>query len=174
MAAITFNTACRKMQLVELLGTALSACREMLDAFVSNRMRHAGAEAETVRQQTARTAPSGLSPEPAENTSVRFDLPGPDVLSETIPVFFIGRNKAGLWVAREARGRTGGIFLLRSSAVAFARAWSGAAGCATIFPDERFELDLVNEGNPFATPFGELMRFVASPWLQRGKTTLSV
>jgi hypothetical protein len=40
--------------------------------------------------------------------------------------------------------------LLKSSAVAFAHAEGGAAGCATIFPAESFELDLKNDGNPFA------------------------
>jgi hypothetical protein len=37
--------------------------------------------------------------------------PDSGVLSESIPLFFIARNRAGLWVAREAKGRTGGIFL---------------------------------------------------------------
>ena len=31
----------------------------------------------------------------------------PDVVSASIPAFFIGRDKAGLWVAREANGRIG-------------------------------------------------------------------
>jgi len=93
-------------------------------------------------------------------TSVRFEPPDPDVLSATIPAFFIGRNGSGLWVAREARGRTGGIFLFRSSALSFAHAQSGAAGCATIFPSERFELDLANEGNPLATWLRRLVLFV--------------
>ncbi|MGT2502023.1 hypothetical protein ACVOMS_16640 [Bradyrhizobium guangxiense] len=35
----------------------------------------------------------------------------PDVVSAAIPAFFIGRNRAGLWVAREAKGRAGGLFL---------------------------------------------------------------
>ena len=49
MAAITFNTTHRKEQVREQLKTALTALREMLDAFVSNRMRQAAAEAEQVR-----------------------------------------------------------------------------------------------------------------------------
>jgi hypothetical protein len=49
MAAITFNTAQQKEQLREQLKAALTALREMLDAFVSNRMRQAAAEAEQVR-----------------------------------------------------------------------------------------------------------------------------
>ena len=49
MAAITFNTTHSKEQVREQLKTALTALREMLDAFVSNRMRQAAAEAEQVR-----------------------------------------------------------------------------------------------------------------------------
>src|SRR5262245_48976768 len=58
----------------------------------------------------------------------------PDVVSASIPAFFIGRNKAGFWVAREARGRVGGIFLFKSSAVEFAREESAPLRCALIFP----------------------------------------
>jgi len=49
MAAITFNTAHRQEQVREQLKGVLAACREMLDAFVSNRMRRAAAEAGQVR-----------------------------------------------------------------------------------------------------------------------------
>ncbi len=78
-------------------------------------------------------------------------LPGrPDatVLNETIPLFFIGRNKNGLWVAREAGGQTGGIFLFRESALRFAGQYSLPGGCATMFLSENFELDVDNCGNP--------------------------
>ena len=83
--------------------------------------------------------------EPAAN---RFARPGPDVLSRTIPVVFIGRNRAGLWVARDADGKFGGLFWLKGSALHFARTNAGPAGCATLFPRARFELDLENHGNP--------------------------
>ncbi|XDV61320.1 hypothetical protein AB8Z38_32040 [Bradyrhizobium sp. LLZ17] len=72
----------------------------------------------------------------------------PDVVSASIPAFFIGRNKAGLWVAREANGRIGGVFLLKSSAVDFANHQSEPVRCALVFPTESFELDLENGGNP--------------------------
>jgi hypothetical protein len=72
----------------------------------------------------------------------------PDVLSASIPAFFIGRNKAGLWVAREARGRVGGLFLFKSSAVDFANRESAPTRCALVFPAETFELDIENRGNP--------------------------
>lgn len=72
----------------------------------------------------------------------------PDVVSASIPAFFIGRNKAGLWVAREARGRIGGLFLFKKSAVDFANRQSKPSRCALVFPTETFELDIENRGNP--------------------------
>jgi hypothetical protein len=49
MAAITFNAVHHAGRVREQLNTVLAAFREMLDAFVSNRMRRAAAEAEHVR-----------------------------------------------------------------------------------------------------------------------------
>jgi hypothetical protein len=87
----------------------------------------------------------------------------PGIVSEAIPAFFIGRNSQGLWVARDIKGRIGGIFLLESSALSFARRNSQPAGCATIFPSERFELDLPNQGNPLAAQLGWWMRLATRP-----------
>ena len=56
MATITFNTAHRKAHVREQLDAVLAAFREMLDAFVSNRMRRAAAEAEYVRPQPGASA----------------------------------------------------------------------------------------------------------------------
>ncbi len=78
-------------------------------------------------------------------------LPGrPDasVLNESIPLFFIGRNKNGLWVARKHEGRIGGMFLFRESALRFAGQHSLPGGCATMFLSEPFEFDVKNHGNP--------------------------
>jgi hypothetical protein len=72
----------------------------------------------------------------------------PEVVSIAIPAFFIGHNKAGLWVAREANGRVGGLFLFKSSAVDFANQHSAPARCALVFTAETFELDIENRGNP--------------------------
>jgi hypothetical protein len=58
MAAITFNAKHQKGQVREQLGNALAAFREMLDAFVSNRIRQAVAETERVRPRHALRAPS--------------------------------------------------------------------------------------------------------------------
>ncbi len=60
MAAIAFNAAHQREHVREQLTTALTVLREMLDAFVSNRMRHAAAEAEQVR---ARYIPENRSQE---------------------------------------------------------------------------------------------------------------
>jgi hypothetical protein len=74
--------------------------------------------------------------------------PDARVLGATIPLFFIGRNGRGLWVAREAEARTGGIFLFRRSALRFAERNSAPVGCATMCLADGFELDVVNRGNP--------------------------
>src|SRR5271154_5774202 len=58
--------------------------------------------------------------------------PDPDVLSDSIPLFFIGRNGHGFWVARDAEGRYGGLFLRKRSAASFASMRSEKAGYATM------------------------------------------
>ena len=61
---------------------------------------------------------------------------------------FIGRNRDGFWVARDADGKFGGLFWRKGSAQHFAKTNAGPAGCAALFPQDRFELDLENHGNP--------------------------
>jgi hypothetical protein len=102
---------------------------------------------------------SGIPPTESATVIAQFQPLDPGVLNEAIPAFFIGRNKEGFWVARDAKGRIGGIFLLENSALSFARRNSRPAGCATIFPSERFELDLENKGNPLAAQLGSLIHF---------------
>jgi hypothetical protein len=102
----------------------------------------------------------------AETPSVKFEALDPSIVSDAIPAFFIGRNGAGFWVAREARGRIGGLFLLKSSALSFAREQSWPGGCAIIFPSERFELDLKNSGNRFAQHLSPLVRRATGLWLR--------
>jgi hypothetical protein len=80
------------------------------------------------------------------------------IVNEAIPAFFVGRNKEGFWFARDVRGRVGGIFLFRNSALSFARRHSRPAGCATIFLSERFELDVENNGNRFVPYLESLLR----------------
>jgi hypothetical protein len=75
--------------------------------------------------------------------------PRPDrtVLNASIPLFFIGRNRTGFWVARESTGRCGGLFLFRRSAAQFARRNGLAGACATMLVEHSIELDLSNQGN---------------------------
>jgi hypothetical protein len=75
--------------------------------------------------------------------------PDASVLSKSLPLFFIGRNKNGLWIAREAEGRAGGIFLLKQSALRFAQK-TAPLGCATMSLAEPIGLDTNNLGNPLA------------------------
>jgi hypothetical protein len=87
--------------------------------------------------------------------------PDPSILSEAIPLFFIGRNKDGFWVAREADGRVGGIFVLKRSALLFANTNAQPWGCATMVVSEAFELDIENKGNPFVAHFRAARRLVS-------------
>ncbi len=86
--------------------------------------------------------------------TAQFRQLDPGIINEAIPAFFIGRNMEGFWVARDVNGQIGGIFLLENSALSFARRNNRAAGCATIYPSERFELDLENKGNPLIVRLG--------------------
>ncbi|HEX9469340.1 MAG TPA: hypothetical protein VF957_07340 [Bradyrhizobium sp.] len=111
-------------------------------------------------QSTIRAhAPSKTPPadQPAKVTA-EFRPLDAGIVNEAIPAFFIGRNKEGFWVARDAKGQIGGIFLLQNSACSFARKNSRPAGCATIFLSERFELDLENDGNPLVVHLAWCMR----------------
>jgi len=102
--------------------------------------------------------PSLVPPvEPAATTRLP-QRPDPSILNEAIPLFFIGRNRDGFWIARDADGRVGGIFLRKQSALKFANRSAQPAGCATMFLTERFELDIENKGNPLVAPLGAAKR----------------
>jgi len=89
----------------------------------------------------------------------------PGILNASIPAFYIGRDADGFWLARDARGESGGAFLLKSSTLAFAKRMSRpkgcTTGCATIFLYERFELDLENQGNPLLPCLRGIKRHMA-------------
>ena len=84
--------------------------------------------------------------------------PDRNILSEATPLFFIGQNRDGLWVARDVDGRVGGIFLLKQSALKFADKNAPPVGCAKMFLSGRFELDIKNKGNPFVAHLGAAKR----------------
>jgi hypothetical protein len=119
-----------------------------------------------------------LAADRAAAVAAQFQPLDSSIVSNAIPAFFIGRNEQGFWVARDVKGQIGGLFLLESSALSFARRHSRRTGCATIFPSERFELDLENEGNPFIAQLGSLMRLAMRPHRQTvallGKMTEAV
>ena len=84
---------------------------------------------------------------------VRFpQRPDLSVLNETIPLYYIARNGRGFWVARDAEGGCGGIFLLRRSAVRFARSKTAPDGCALMFLNAALELDIENQGSRLVEP----------------------
>jgi hypothetical protein len=82
--------------------------------------------------------------------------PDATVLSDSIPLFYIGRNQEGFWVVREAEGQIGGLFLLRCSALRFARQKSLPAGCATMFVTEPLELNTDDQGSRLIAPIAAL------------------
>jgi hypothetical protein len=168
MAGITCIAVHQKKQVWEQFTAVF---RDLLNAFVSNRMRQAAAEAEHIRLRHSQDNRFDVPPPvQAEMPPVQFEPLDPSILSAAIPAFFIGRNRAGCWVAREAKGRIGGLFLLKSSALSFAHGQSAPTGCATIFPSVKFELDLGNDGNPFAFRLASLMRLATDLWQRIGKS----
>jgi hypothetical protein len=98
------------------------------------------------------TYPGSSRPQPARlpGLSKLFQPLDPGVIDASIPTFFVGRNQDGFWLARDVKGETGGVFLFKASALAFARRASRPQPCATILLPDRFELDIENEGNQFA------------------------
>jgi hypothetical protein len=107
--------------------------------------------AKTEQKPSIATRASPVRNEPRHAADTPFLRPGPEDLSEAIPVFFIGRNKDGHWVARGADGKSGGLFWRKQAAIRFATRSAWPARCATIFPSETIELDLENQGNPLLT-----------------------
>jgi hypothetical protein len=78
MTAIAFNTTHQADRIRQWLETSAAAWREMLDVFVSNRMRQAAAEAEQVRTwripetQPMRPNPMRHEPTPLATASEGF------------------------------------------------------------------------------------------------------
>src|ERR1700694_2595302 len=125
----------------QLMSPDLSRCAPSHSTAANERARAGSQPANATAKVTAQFQPLDLG-----------------IVSDAIPAFFIGRNKEGFWVARDAHGQIGGIFLLENSALSFARENSHAAVCATIFPSKTIELDLENRGNPLVAQLGPLMR----------------
>ena len=169
MAVITLQTigSANPAQWIAARLKAVSATmRSVIDSYVSYRMQTSASQAEHVRRPVAGTAKAGSSTVvPAQDPACHALQPlDPGTISDAIPAFFVGRNNDGLWAAREAKGEIGGLFVFKESAVSFARQQSGSAGCAIIFPAERFELDVANSGNPLSPIMGRLIRLAHGLW----------
>jgi hypothetical protein len=101
-----------------------------------------------VEQFAARRGVAGPTNGPQSRSVVKFPSRSElAFLNETIPLFYIGQNHDGFWVARDADGRSGGVFFFKASAVRFARTKTAPAGCALMFLKAPFELDRDNEGS---------------------------
>jgi hypothetical protein len=150
--------------------------RQLKHFNVSRLRPAAGADFDVVDLAARPTSNRGIFATPS---GVYKFPPRPDatVVSETIPLFYIGRNSNGVWVVREADGRSGGLFLLKQSALRFARRQSEPTGCAMMFLAEPFELDIENQGGRYADPVaaiehaarhvplvGALVRTAAAAW----------
>jgi hypothetical protein len=95
---------------------------------------------------------------PRESTSARRATPSksrdaqalrrPDarILNKAIPLVAIGRNHAGLWVARDCDSSTGRAFIFKGSAIRFAKRMKGSSGCALMFVNHGLELESVPTG----------------------------
>jgi hypothetical protein len=160
MAEIALDTSHRTGRSGERLRSGFAVLLNVVDSLASYWMRLAAAEAEQIRPRQPQDTPHS---DGSATVSAEFRALDPGIVSEAIPAFFIGRNREGFWVARDVKGRIGGIFLLENSATSFARRNSRPAGCATIYPSERFELDLENNGNPLVAPLASLMRMTMRP-----------
>ena len=63
-------------------------------------------------------------------------------------------------VARDVEGKFGGLFWSRQAAIRFAKNVR-PGGCATVFPQGRFELDIENDGNPLIIHLANTGRLLA-------------
>ena len=98
----------------------------------------ADSEPKTTKQRRPHAAPPAV---------VNFPhRPDASIINKSIPLFYIGQNKKGRWVVREAEGRSGGLFLFKQWAVRFARRQSEPSGCAIMFLAEPIELDIDSQG----------------------------
>jgi hypothetical protein len=104
---------------------------------------------------------AAASSEPLPQPLKKFpQRPYLNVLSETIPLFYICQNRHGFWVVRDSEGRSGGLFLRKASALRFARKRSEPAGCAMMLLAEPIELDIENKGNRIAVLLGSAIDIV--------------
>jgi hypothetical protein len=66
--------------------------------------------------------------------------PDARILNEAIPLVAIGRNRAGLWIARDCDSSIGRAFIFKGSAIRFAKRMKAPAACAVMFVNDSLEL----------------------------------
>ena len=86
--------------------------------------------------------------------------PDANVLSGSIPLFYISRDCDGLWIACEADFRAGGVFLTQRSAIRFAQRCSEPNRSATMILENPHNLEIENHGNQFADHLRPSIRFI--------------
>jgi hypothetical protein len=109
--------------------------------------RFGGRKQQAVAVQDQPLEEAGNECAPRWQTAQLPTRPDDTVLNNSIPLFFIGRNQDGFWVARESAGRCGGLFLFRRSADRFTCRNGLAGGGATMLVEHSIELDLPNQGS---------------------------
>jgi hypothetical protein len=154
MATTTLNITSQREKIRERAQILLSLLRSLFDALVSNRMRHAAAEAEHVQPRlSVQKRPEGdadderfrAQPTDSHATVVAHLSPfDPRILN----AIFVVRNKEGFRVARDAKGQFRGMFLREQSAVSFARGHSRPVERTMASPSRTIQLDLKSKGNP--------------------------
>jgi hypothetical protein len=117
-------------------------------AFALPRSQHGLLMSKPVENFAGIHADAGNGRKPPSRSVIKFPSRSElDFLNETIPLFYIGQNRDGFWVARDTDGRSGGVFFFKASAVRFARTKTAPGGCALMFLNAPFELDRDNEGS---------------------------
>jgi len=108
-------------------------------------------------------APCAAREPQAAGSQIRHLPRRPDAatLCKAIPFFYVGQNRHGFWVARESEGKIGGLVLRKRLALRFARKFSKPQGCATMFLDEPFELDVENQGGRLTALLAAAMEITA-------------
>ena len=97
---------------------------QLVSQDLSRRMQRPSTAA--VEQERAHAGRQPLSK--SARVTAQFQPLDPGIVSEAISAFFIGRNMEGFWVARDVNGQIGGIFLLETSALSFAKRNSRPSG----------------------------------------------
>jgi hypothetical protein len=126
---------------------------------ITSRIARLGSALGTMAYNDERTSITP-QPLPGQHVAPAFQRPGPEVLNETIAVTFIGRNRDGFWVVRDVEAEFGGLFWRKQAALDFAKTNASPGGYAAVFPQDRFELDLENQGNPLIGGIGTVRRLL--------------